>query len=122
VTQPLSAEAIAGDYERETGLAICRRFAELDSEAIPAALVAGHGPFCWGASATEAAHHAAMLEYVARMASHTLSINAQARPLVGVLLDRHFLRKHGGKAYYGQAILEPKPPADDSAAETEAKR
>ena len=103
VTRRLSETAIAGDYERETGAAICRRFTELDPNSIPAVLVVGHGPFCWGASAAEAAHNAAMLEYVARMACHTLSINGETRPLPQVLHDRHFLRKHGGHATYGQA-------------------
>jgi L-ribulose-5-phosphate 4-epimerase len=103
VTRRLSETAIAGDYERETGAAICRRFTELDPDSIPAVLVAGHGPFCWGASAAEAAHNAAMLEYVARMACHTLSINGETRPLPKVLHDRHFLRKHGSHATYGQA-------------------
>lgn len=120
VTQPLNAEAIAGDYELETGTAIVRRFRDLDPEAIAGALVAGHGPFAWGASATEAAHHAAMLEYVARLARHTLAVNPEARPLMLVLRDKHFLRKHGGKAYYGQANYEAKPPAGKEA-ETEAK-
>ncbi|MGD0293356.1 MAG: L-ribulose-5-phosphate 4-epimerase AraD [Terracidiphilus sp.] len=103
VTRRLSETAIAGDYERETGEAICRRFTELAPDSIPAVLVAGHGPFCWGASATEAAHNAVLLEYVARMACHTMSINGEARPLPQVLLDRHFLRKHGSHATYGQA-------------------
>jgi L-ribulose-5-phosphate 4-epimerase len=103
VTRRLSETAIAGDYERETGAAICRRFTELDPNSIPAVLVVGHGPFCWGASAAEAAHNAAMLEYVARMAYHTLTINGEARPLPQVLHDRHFLRKHGSHATYGQA-------------------
>jgi L-ribulose-5-phosphate 4-epimerase len=103
VTRRLSEAAIAGEYERETGTAICRRFTEIDPDAIPAVLVAGHGPFCWGASAAEAAHNSAILEYVARMASHTLSINGETQPLPQVLLDKHFLRKHGKHAYYGQA-------------------
>ena len=103
VTARLSAAAIAGEYERETGVAIWRRFAELNPDSIPAALVAGHGPFCWGASAAEAAHNATLLEYVARMASHTLAVNGQAGPLPQALLDRHFLRKHGSHATYGQA-------------------
>jgi len=106
VTRRLSEAAIAGEYERETGAAIWRRFTELDPNSIPAALVAGHGPFCWGASATEAAHNAVLLEYVARMASHTLSINGEARTLPQLLLDRHFLRKHGSQATYGQAKIE----------------
>lgn len=103
VTRRLSEAAIAGEYERETGVAICRRFTEIAPDSIPAVLVAGHGPFCWGASATEAAHNAVLLECVARMACHTLSINGEARPLPQVLLDRHFLRKHGSHATYGQA-------------------
>jgi L-ribulose-5-phosphate 4-epimerase len=102
VTGRLSEEQIAGDYEMETGLAICRRFAEIDPDTIPAALVAGHGPFSWGASATEAAHNSAILEYVARMASHTLAINGETGPLGRALHDKHFLRKHGSHAYYGQ--------------------
>ena len=108
VTARLSEAAIAGEYERETGVAIWRRFAELDPkelnpDSIPAVLVAGHGPFSWGASAGEAAHNAALLEYVARMASHTFSINSESGPLPQALLDRHFLRKHGSHATYGQA-------------------
>jgi L-ribulose-5-phosphate 4-epimerase len=102
VTQRLSATKIAGDYELETGTAICRTFAKLDPTAIPAVLVAGHAPFCWGASAAEASHNAVILEYVARMAYHTLSINAESRPLTRELHDKHFLRKHGRNAYYGQ--------------------
>jgi L-ribulose-5-phosphate 4-epimerase len=102
VTEPLSPSEIEGDYELETGAAICRTFKKLDPNAIPAVLVAGHAPFCWGANAAEAAHHAVILEYVARMALHTLSINAESRPLSRALHDKHFLRKHGRNAYYGQ--------------------
>jgi L-ribulose-5-phosphate 4-epimerase len=102
VTERLSASEIAGEYELEIGVMICRTFAQLDPDAIPAVLVAGHAPFCWGASAAEAAHNAVILEYVARMATHTLSINAEARPLGRELHDKHFLRKHGRNAYYGQ--------------------
>jgi L-ribulose-5-phosphate 4-epimerase len=102
VTEPLTAAEIEGDYELATGAAICRAFSKLDPDAIPAVLVAGHAPFCWGANAAEAAHHAVILEYVARMASHTLSINAESRPLARPLHDKHFLRKHGRNAYYGQ--------------------
>ena len=81
VTERLTKAEISGDYELETGTAICRKFGQLDPNAIPAVLVAGHAPFCWGANAAEAAHNAVILEYVARMASHTLSINAESRPL-----------------------------------------
>ena len=102
VTARLTPSQIEGDYELETGVAICRVFSELDPLAIPAVLVAGHAPFCWGKTAAEAAHHAVILEYIARMAAHTLSINAESRPLARELHDKHFLRKHGRNAYYGQ--------------------
>lgn len=102
VTAKLTEQEISGEYERETGLAICRLFASLDPDAIPAALVAGHAPFCWGSSAAEASHNAVILEYVARMACHTLAIDAESRPLARELHDKHFLRKHGKNAYYGQ--------------------
>jgi L-ribulose-5-phosphate 4-epimerase len=102
VTDRLSSAEIAGDYELETGTAICRTFSEIDPMTIPAVLVAGHAPFCWGPTAAEAAHNAVILEYVAKMASHTLSINAESRPLARELHDKHFLRKHGRNAYYGQ--------------------
>ena len=65
-------------------------------------LVAGHAPFCWGSDASSASHHAVILEYVARMAYHTLLINAESQPLARELHDKHFLRKHGSNAYYGQ--------------------
>jgi L-ribulose-5-phosphate 4-epimerase len=104
VTERLTASEIDGDYELETGAAICRTFAvaKLDPDSVPGVLVAGHAPFCWGPSAAEAAHNAVILEYVARMACHTLSIHAESRPLARELHDKHFLRKHGRNAYYGQ--------------------
>jgi L-ribulose-5-phosphate 4-epimerase len=102
VTARLTASEIAGDYELETGTAICRTFANFDPDSIPAVLVAGHAPFCWGPTAAEASHNAVILEYVAKMASHTISISAKSRPLAQELHDKHFLRKHGRNAYYGQ--------------------
>ena len=102
VTERLTAAEIGGDYELETGKAIVRAFAKLDPDFVPAVLVAGHAPFCWGANAASAAHNAVIVEYVARMASHTLAINAESRPLARELHDKHFLRKHGRNAYYGQ--------------------
>lgn len=102
VTEDLTVAEIQGDYELETGRAICRTFSKLDPESVPAVLVAGHAPFCWGSSAADAAHNAVILEYVARMASHTLLINAESRPIARALHDKHFLRKHGRNAYYGQ--------------------
>jgi L-ribulose-5-phosphate 4-epimerase len=102
VTDVLTAAEIASNYELETGRAICRTFSQLDPDAIPSVLVAGHAPFCWGPTPAEAAHNAVILEYIARMASHTLLINAESRPLARELHDKHFLRKHGRNAYYGQ--------------------
>jgi L-ribulose-5-phosphate 4-epimerase len=102
VTDQLNSSEIAGEYELETGKAICRTFSKHDPGAIPAVLVVGHAPFAWGNSAADAAHNAVILEYVARMAYHTLLINAESKPLSPELHDKHFLRKHGRNAYYGQ--------------------
>jgi L-ribulose-5-phosphate 4-epimerase len=102
VTGKLGTSEIQGDYELETGKAICRTFSNLNPDSIPAVLVAGHAPFCWGPTAATAAHNAVILEYVAKMAYHTLLINAESRPLARELHDKHFLRKHGRNAYYGQ--------------------
>jgi L-ribulose-5-phosphate 4-epimerase len=102
VTAPLSEEEIAGDYETNTGKAIVRLLADRDPLACPAALVAGHGPFTWGASAGAAAHTAAIVEELAAMALQTLAIDPHAKPLPDVHRDRHFYRKHGPGAYYGQ--------------------
>jgi L-ribulose-5-phosphate 4-epimerase len=107
VTEDLTPDEIAGDYEKNTGTAICRLFDRLKTESIPAVLVAGHAPFCWGATPAEAAHHAVILESVARMAYYTVGIAEHAQPLARELHDKHYLRKHGSKAYYGQA-KEPK--------------
>jgi L-ribulose-5-phosphate 4-epimerase len=102
VTADLTAEEIAADYEKNTGLAIGRLFDSLGAVNIPAVLVAGHAPFCWGATVAESAHHAVILESVARMAYYTLGIAAGTSPLSRALHDKHFLRKHGSEAYYGQ--------------------
>ena len=102
VTEDLTPEEIESDYEWNTGQAIVRRFEGLDPLAVQAVLVAGHGPFTWGVSATEAAHHAVILEELARTALYTLSINLEALPLDAAWRDKHFLRKHGPGACYGQ--------------------
>jgi L-ribulose-5-phosphate 4-epimerase len=102
VTDNLTAEEVATDYEENTGIAICRAFKNADPMAIPAVLVAGHAPFCWGANAAEAAHNAVILEYVAKMAYYTLAIRPDAAALQQELRDKHYLRKHGREAYYGQ--------------------
>jgi len=103
VTASLTAEEIATAYEKNTGLAICRRFDELGTETIPAVLVAGHAPFCWGETPADASHNAVILESVARMAYYTIGINSEASAIPRELHDKHYLRKHGSKAYYGQA-------------------
>ena len=108
VTSPLSDDAIGGSYVHETGLAILARFAAtpdhpaIDPMAVPACLVAGHAPFVWGKDAHDAAHNAVVLEAVARMAYRTLTLKAEADTVSQALLDRHYFRKHGPKATYGQ--------------------
>lgn len=102
VTEPLNQAQIAGDYEWETGQAIVRRFQSIDPLAIPAVLVAGHAPFTWGRTAGAAAYNAVLVEFIAEMATETLSINPTAEPISEHMRDKHFLRKHGPKASYGQ--------------------
>jgi L-ribulose-5-phosphate 4-epimerase len=102
VTPDLTPDEIAGEYEKATGEVIVRTFRGLDPDANPGVLVANHAPFTWGADAADAVHNAVILEYIARMATHTLTVNAEAKPLVHELHDKHFFRKHGRGAYYGQ--------------------
>jgi len=104
VTAPLTDAEIGEDYVLNTGVAITRLFKEqaLDPLAVPAALVAGHAPFVWGRTASEAAHNAVVLEAVARMAYLTEMVNGSAQPVSQALLDRHYSRKHGATKTYGQ--------------------
>ena len=104
-TRPLSAAEIDGGYEAATGAVIVERFAadHLDPLALPGTLIAQHGPFAWGATVEKAVYHATVLERLARMFVHTLSINPLAARVPQHLLDKHYGRKHGPKAYYGQA-------------------
>ncbi|MBB5059731.1 L-ribulose-5-phosphate 4-epimerase [Granulicella aggregans] len=102
VTAVLSDQAIGGAYVHETGVAIVKRFEGIDPMAIPAVLVAGHAPFAWGKDAHDAAHNAVVLEAVAKMAYKTLLLNPEADGVSQALLDRHYFRKHGAKATYGQ--------------------
>jgi L-ribulose-5-phosphate 4-epimerase len=102
VTDELTDEEIVGDYVHNTGMAIVRRFENLDTEGVPGVLVAGHAPFTWGKDALDAAHNAAILEAVARMAFYTVAINPDCRGISKALQDRHYFRKHGAKATYGQ--------------------
>jgi L-ribulose-5-phosphate 4-epimerase len=103
VTRRMSPEEISSAYEWETGNVIVERFKSLDPEEMPAVLVHGHGPFVWGPSGAKAVENAFALELVAQMANETLQINPESQPLQQTLLDKHFLRKHGPGAYYGQA-------------------
>jgi L-ribulose-5-phosphate 4-epimerase len=102
VTSEMSDQEIAGDYEKNTGHAIVRCLQHTTASETPGALVANHGPFAWGKDAEAAAHNAVILEAIARMAFFTLSIHSAAQPAKSALLDKHYFRKHGKDAYYGQ--------------------
>ena len=101
-TRLLTPKEIKTDYEANTGHVIVETFKKLDPRQHPAVLVASHGPFTWGQDAPDAVHNAVVLEFIARLAGETLRINPQTQPMQPVLLDKHFLRKHGPGAYYGQ--------------------
>lgn len=101
VTRKLTAEEIAGAYEKETGTVIVEAFRALDPMAVPGVLVHSHGPFTWGKDAAHAVENAVILEEVAMMAWHTLRMAPQSA-LQQELLDKHYSRKHGKNAYYGQ--------------------
>jgi L-ribulose-5-phosphate 4-epimerase len=103
-TRLLTAAEIKNDYELSTGKIIIEAFKKLKFDPLqhPAVLVASHGPFTWGKDVAEAVHNAGVLEFIARLASETLKINPKLKPMQSVLLDKHFLRKHGSGAYYGQ--------------------
>jgi L-ribulose-5-phosphate 4-epimerase len=98
----LSDDEVASEYEANTGHAIVRRFSDLDHRNVPAALLAGHAPFCWGSSVGDALETMTVLEEVARLAYDTIVLNASVRPIPDGLRDKHFFRKHGPGAYYGQ--------------------
>jgi L-ribulose-5-phosphate 4-epimerase len=102
VTKPLTSKEIRSGYESNTGRAIARRFAKLDPLHVPAVLVAGHASFCWGQTPAQAAHIAVVLEEIAALALQTIAVNPKARSISRELHDKHFLRKHGSTAYYGQ--------------------
>lgn len=101
VTRLMTPEEIAEEYEKETGKVIAETFKDKDPDMIPAVLVNSHGPFTWGKDAAEAVHNAVVLEETAMMAYYTESLGKTA-PMQQELLDKHFLRKHGKNAYYGQ--------------------
>jgi L-ribulose-5-phosphate 4-epimerase len=104
VTRPLRQEEVEGDYERETGEVIAATIERLglDPLEMPAVLVASHGPFTWGRDAEDAVANATALEAVANMARQTFELNPNAEPMPSYLARKHYMRKHGPNAYYGQ--------------------
>ena len=103
-TRLMKPAEIKKDYEANTGEVIVEAFKKLKFDPMqhPAVLVASHGPFTWGKDVADAVHNAGVLEFIAQLASETLKINPKLKPMQAVLLDKHFLRKHGANAYYGQ--------------------
>ena len=107
-TRKMTPAEIAGEYELETGNVIIETFQGIDPMTIPAVLVHSHGPFTWGTDAMNAVHNAVVLEEVAFMDYHAMSMNPQAGRMQQELLDKHYLRKHGKNAYYGQGTPDTK--------------
>ena len=101
-TRKMTDDEIKGNYEMETGNVIAETFSSIDPLTIPGVLVHSHGPFTWGKSADEAVYNAVVLEEIAKIAYHTLMLNTDTKPMGQTLLDKHYLRKHGKNAYYGQ--------------------
>jgi L-ribulose-5-phosphate 4-epimerase len=104
-TRAMTAEEIGGEYEKETGTVIIEAFEGKNPLEIPAVLVKSHGPFTWGKTAAEAVHNAVVLEEAAFMNYHAMTLNPQIGAMQKELLDKHYLRKHGANAYYGQGNL-----------------
>lgn len=102
-TRKLTNEEINGDYEEQTGNVIIETFQDKNPVCVPGVLVSNHGPFSWGKDPQEAVHNAVVLEEVAMMAYHAYSLKPDLKQIDKTLLDRHFLRKHGSKSYYGQS-------------------
>lgn len=101
-TRKMTPEEIGGKYELETGNVIIETFKDKSPDDIPSVLVHSHGPFCWGTDPMNAVHNAVVLEELAFMAWHNLMMNPDIPPMQQELLDKHYLRKHGANAYYGQ--------------------
>ena len=101
-TRKMTAEEIKGDYEKDTGTVIIEAFAGKDPAAVPGVVVYSHGPFSWGVDAMDAVHNAVVMEEIAFMDWHAMMINPQNGRMQQELLDKHYLRKHGANAYYGQ--------------------
>ena len=101
-TRKMTKAEIEGEYEKETGTVIIETFKGKNPDAIPAVLVHSHGPFTWGTDAMDAVHNAVVLDEVAFMNFHTMMLEPKIQPMQQELLDKHYLRKHGANAYYGQ--------------------
>lgn len=102
VTREMTAAETVADYEKNTGLVIAGTFKKLDPQEIPAVLVANHGPFIWGSDPLEAVHNAVIVEFLAKLELHARQLNAEAPRPARHLIEKHYLRKHGAGAYYGQ--------------------
>ena len=101
-TRLMTKEEIESAYEKNTGLVIIETFVGKDAMAVPGVLVSNHGPFAWGTDAHNAVHNAVVMEECAKMALHSLQLNPDLPPISQTILDKHYLRKHGANAYYGQ--------------------
>lgn len=101
-TRQLTKKEVEEAYEKNTGTVIIEAFEGIDPKAVPGVVVRGHGPFAWGKDAAEAVHNAVVMERAAEMACRTEMLNPEAKPIEQYLLDKHYMRKHGPKAYYGQ--------------------
>ena len=101
-TRQLTPKEIKADYEANTGRVIAEAFKKLNPLEHPAVLVANHGPFAWGMDVDDAVRNAIVLEFIARLAGETLRLDPKTKPMPSTLLDKHFFRKHGPEAYYGQ--------------------
>ena len=101
-TRKITAEEIQAEYEKETGTVIIETFKDKNPDAVPGVVVYSHGPFAWGKDAMDAVHNAVVMEEVAFMNIQTMLLNPNIQPMQQELLDKHYLRKHGANAYYGQ--------------------
>lgn len=101
-TRLMTKAEIEGDYEKNTGLVIIEAFKKRDPEAVPGVLVSNHGPFAWGTDAANAVHNAVVMEEVAKMALRAMTLTPGLPPISQAILDKHYKRKHGENAYYGQ--------------------
>lgn len=102
VTRLMTSDEIEGEYEKNTGLVIIEKFKDMDPAAVPGVLVANHGPFAWGTDADNAVHNAVVMDEVAKMAYRSMVLTPELPQISQTILDKHYLRKHGANAYYGQ--------------------